>query len=153
MRLIPRWNVSEVSNSELFEASRDGGKELNAVTGLLVWYLYTIGIPQITPANFQEVWRRVAIVEALTGGALNVGNKTLFMTFGDIVRHIGLVASEAVDRDFQSFILNCLPSAEKACTEWRSTPSYWANDQRTAINWAGLDGAPGDSSGDASEST
>lgn len=110
---VPVWQIGILDDGEHYwvsengdyraatetevEAAREGkvdlytrGYRLNSVTEALIWSSIPVGIPRITEENANEFFRRIQRIEE--GGALmaTADLGSLYFTWDDIVRHIGL---------------------------------------------------------------
>lgn len=88
------WNVTKILGHETVTTLRDtdgdpiivdGSEQWHPVTQTLVFALMGIGVREITEQNVDEVWRRIALAQAL--GQVITRDP---ITPADVVRHIGL---------------------------------------------------------------
>lgn len=85
-------NVERVADHEgLFVESPEGGAPmLGVVTVQLAEAMWHAHIGRITPANKNEVFRRVKIAEEINGPYLHNGTDDAFFTMEDVERRIGM---------------------------------------------------------------
>ena len=90
------WDLTDIKNYEdvCWEKNDDGTDRLNPVTESLIWLSMGIGMGNITEANANEFYIRVALYEDLFGNMLstfeNGVKKYIPITPEDIISHIGL---------------------------------------------------------------
>jgi len=137
--VIPKWWADKVKDWEsLWLKTDDGEDELNEATCALLNYLAIVEITEINEENVEEVWRRIAIYQALFGSLYSdqESNEPLFVTRSDVYRHIG-IETEVKKITFESFCTKII-SMRLAQQESR-LPSFIANGNRTFLFAAGVD--------------
>lgn len=129
IKTIPRWTMHDVKDwHQLYVANGDGINDLNLVTSTLINYTMIIGINEINEDNLDDVSCRIALVEAIIGTTLMKENKRLFITRGDVARHIGL-RTEAVQMELANF----WAEMRNYNRQNHSAGLREANDDRTAL--------------------
>lgn len=101
-----RWN--EVTTSPW--PGEGGQEQWHPVTDRIVWHLLAIGISKITEENAEKVYRRISMIEEVSGPSLvyaRDGKETgIFITMEDIRNHIGLCTNvtNMTDAKFNSHL-------------------------------------------------
>ena len=137
--VIPKWWADKVKDWEsLWLKTDDGSDELNEATCALLNYLAIVEITEINDENVEEVWRRIAIFQALFGSiyADQDNNEPLFITRSDVYRHIG-IETEVKKITFESFCRKII--SMRLAQEDSRLPSFIANGNRTLLSVVGID--------------
>ncbi len=91
--IFPRWSAHAVEDwNRILVREPSGETQVNPVSAVIINYTRMIGIDEITPDNVDEVFMRVATLEAIRGTILSLGDHPLFITREDILMHVGLRA-------------------------------------------------------------
>lgn len=95
-----------------------------------------MGVTKITRENVDDMWRRIAIYQALFGGFLTGSDGApLFFTKSDIDRHIG-IETEGKSQTFEEF---CRSIEERLLnTDEKLLPFFIANGRNTLLKLAGV---------------
>jgi len=134
-------DIAASAGIELKEPLKDllrlkAATKINEATAALINCLLLIGVTGIRAGNVDDVWRRIAIHEALFGSFLkDVNNQPLFFTKSDVERHIG-IETEVKHKNFEAFcsdIQGRLLEADGALL-----PSFVANGNRTLLQAVGI---------------
>jgi len=137
--VIPKWTAHEVHDWKgLWVKTDDGDDELNEATCALINYLPVVGITEITAENVDDVWRRIAIYQALFGSIYsNLDNgQPLFLCKSDVERHVG-IETEGTRIPFEDF---CAKVRVQKVEEAESKlPSFVANGNRTLLYISGIE--------------
>ncbi len=137
--VFPKWQADAVENwQELWVKKSDGKVELSCATGAIFNYMPAVGITKLTADNVADVWRRIAIIEALRG-SLVVDSKTqkpLFVTRTDIERHIG-AETEGTNKTFKQFCAEIVSWG--LSSDHKKLPSFIANGNATMLELFGID--------------
>jgi len=126
--VVPKWSAHEVANFNLLiKTNKNGDAVLNMASCALINYMPVVGLNKITETNFQDLWIRIAIFQAIRGSLYHFEKAdkkiSLFLTKEDIRRHIGL-STEGVEISFQEF---CNKWLEGSIKEDSMTPAWLAN--------------------------
>lgn len=132
--VMPKWRAHNVEAWEdLIVRTDSGDEDLNNATAAILNYMPVIGITRLTEENIEDVWRRIAIHEALFGSFIfNTFNKQpLFLVRSDIARHIG-IETEGKQLTFEAFC--SMIHHHKLEPDETRLPSYVANGNRTLLS-------------------
>jgi hypothetical protein len=105
---FPKWSSHKVEDwDRMLVREPSGETQVNPASALIINYTMIIGIGEITIDNVDEVYMRVAALEAIRGPCFSHGDRPLFITHEDIRMHVGLI-TEAPSKTLEEF--------------WRSLP-------------------------------
>lgn len=89
--IVPKWSAHAVEDwDRILLREPSGETRVNPVSAVIINYTLMIGIDEITPDNVDEVFMRVAALEAICGTIFHLGDHPLFITREDILMHVGL---------------------------------------------------------------
>ena len=131
-----RIQIEEATPARVSLGRSNGGTQLNEATAALLNYMLVIGITGIRVENVDDVWRRIAIHQALFGNYLiDVNKMPLFLTKSDVERHIG-IETEVEQRTFEEFVRGV--QARPLEKDEAQLPSFVANGNRTLLHACGI---------------
>lgn len=136
--VIPKWTAHGVQDwAGLLVDTPEGGRDINAVTAMLLNYMPVIGVIELRHDNVDDTWRRIAIYQALIGSLLSraADNQPVFFTRSDIERHIG-VETEGKALTFEEFCSDIGKTKLKAKED--TLPAFIANGRMTCLQAAGV---------------
>ena len=88
---LPRWSAHEVKDwDKILARTTSGETAVNPVSAAIINYTVIVGVGNITAENVDEVFMRVAVLEAVCGAYFTLDDRPLFITHEDIRMHIGL---------------------------------------------------------------
>jgi len=103
------WNVSKCEKSEILINKKGSKKPKDiqewTITEALIWAGFQIGLPQITKKNIDEYYKRVNILEKISGTFIRGYNKKtkdwedMFLTKKDIINRIGMTTNHSTMTD------------------------------------------------------
>lgn len=103
IRIAPTWTARAVKDWDLMLVREPSGEtQLNPASAVIINYTIAIGIGEITPENVDEVYMRIAALEAVSGTYLLIDDRPLFITHEDIQMHVGLI-TEAPSMTLEEF--------------------------------------------------
>jgi len=135
--VIPKWWAHNVKDWESLWVKTDYGEdELNAATCALINYLAVVEVAEINDNNVEEVWRRIAVFQALFGSLYSdQENAPLFLTRTDVYRHIG-IETEVKGISWESFCSRVIE--RKSADNETRLPCHLANGNRTFLYAVGV---------------
>lgn len=89
------FNLSKIKDWKTtcyFDHGTDESR-LKGVTETLIWAALFIGIGEITETNAEEFFIRVRIYEKVTGALRRKGDEPVFVSYQDVLDHIGLTTN------------------------------------------------------------
>ena len=104
------FDVSKIANHTVVTTSPFDEKKWHTVTEALVWASMAIELGEITEANVDKFYRRLALWQKAFGPWLRFNDAEIYLTLEDVKLHIGLTTnvSNSTDKAFATKLVEAM---------------------------------------------